>query len=138
MSKLFQGIKIKQFETQFIDENACLKHLADLKWKNGYECRKCSNSNYCKGKMQYSRRCTRCKHDESPTAHTIFHRCKINIREAFEIAYQVCCQPGISTYKLAECIDGRQMTCWKFKKKLQDCLEENGKIVLYDPVKKKN
>ena len=132
MSKLFQGIEIKQFQNQFTDEKACLKHLADLKWKDGYVCRKCGHENYCKGKVDFSRRCTKCKHDESPTAHTIFHRCKINLKDAFEIAYQVCCNVDVSTYKLAETIDSRQMTCWKFKKKLQKCIEEKGKIILYD------
>ena len=132
MRELFSKLDLSQFAYRFSDNDSCLQYLADLKWQNGYKCRKCGHTNFCKGKMKFSRRCTKCKYDESPTVHTIFHRCKINLRDAFEIAYQVCYNSDISTYKLAETIDSRQMTCWKFKKKLQKCIEENGMIVLYE------
>jgi hypothetical protein len=110
----------------------CLEFLAELKWKDGYICRKCGHTNYCKGKTPFSRRCTKCKHEESSTAHTIFHRCKIPLMEAFDIISKICADPEISTYKLSKLKDRRQMTCWKFKKKIIDCIEKKGKLVLYE------
>lgn len=132
MKDIFKKLDLSQFNTQFSTDEKCLQYLADLKWKDGFVCKKCGHTNYCKGKTAHSRRCTRCKSEESATAHTIFHRCKISITDAFEIAYSVCSQPDISTYELARKIDGRQMTCWKFKKKIMDCIENKGELKLYE------
>jgi hypothetical protein len=132
MKDIFSHLKPIEFESAFSEDEKCLKFLAGQKWKDGFVCRKCGNDNYCQGKTPHSRRCTRCKHDESATAHTIFHRCKIPLNEAFKIAYMVCCQPDISSYDLSRTLEKRQMTCWKFKKKISDCLEKRGYLTLTD------
>lgn len=137
MKSMLEHLKPLDFETTFSTDEKCLEFLANEKWRDGYICRKCGHTNYCKGKTPFSRRCTRCKHDESATAHTIFHRCKINLTEAFEIAYMVCKTPDISTYNLARKLEKRQMTCWKFKKKITECIERNGEFhFIEDPVVK--
>jgi hypothetical protein len=128
MKKLFEHIDIKEFENLFSNEEQCLKFLDGEKWKDGFVCRKCGHTNYCEGQTPYSRRCTKCKHQESATAHTIFHRCKIPIHEAFKIGYLVCSLPDISTYEISRRIDIRQMTCWNFKKKITECIDERGDI----------
>lgn len=132
----FQKVDPFQFSEFFSKEDNCLKFLAEHKWSNGYRCRNCGHTNFCKGKTPYSRRCTRCKHEESATAHTLFHRCHIGLVEAFRIAYLVCSDPEVSTYELSRKIELRQMTCWKLKNKLMDCLKQNGSLdLLYQPDK---
>jgi len=115
----------KNFRLVIPDEETSLKLLASVKWENGFVCIKCGSSNYCKGKTKYSRRCTRCKKEESVTAHTIFHRCKISINRAMEIAYLVCNVAAISSYEISRQLEMRHMTCYGFQKKVIDCL--NGK-----------
>ncbi len=132
MKDFFNNLSEKTFEYCFPDEESCLKFLAEQKWKDGFICRKCGNDNYCKGKTNYSRRCTRCKHEESATSHTIFHNCRISLKKAFLIALMVCHEPEISTYKISRKIDIRQMTCWKFKKKLLECIEKKMNISDFD------
>jgi hypothetical protein len=46
--------------------------------------------------------------------------------------YRVCQKPDISSYELSRILETRQMTCWRFKKKLLDCLE-HGKSLILDP-----
>lgn len=121
----FIKINFPEFEDKFSTNEKCLEFLANEKWKEGYICIKCGNTNFCKGKTSFSRRCTKCKHDESATAHTMFHRCKIPLNEAFKLAYEVCNLPDITVSKLSETIDRRHMTCWKLKKKIMECLKEN-------------
>ena len=123
MFTIFDVIKIGEIEDYFSDEEKCLKYLADEKWKEGFICRKCGHTNYCQGKKPFSRRCTRCKAEESATAHTIFHRCRISLPKAFQLAVLVCSDKAISTAKLAEEIKIRPMTCWNFKKKITSCLD---------------
>jgi len=126
----FDKIDIDAFDTK----EACLKLIANQKWADGYTCRKCGNTNYCIGKTPYSRRCTRCKHKESATSNTIFHHCKIELPEAFKIMYMVCNNPTISTYELSRQMELRQMTCWKLKYKLMECISQKGEIdLLFTP-----
>lgn len=132
MKNTFLNLKLVEFESTFSDDDQCLEFLAAEKWRDGYSCRKCGNTNYCQGKTPHSRRCTRCKSDESATAHTIFHRCKIPLNEAFKIAYLVCGQPEISSYDLSRTLDKRQMTCWKFKKKISECVANKGFLTVIE------
>ncbi len=45
----------------------------------------------------------------------------------------VCRDPGISTYELSRQLDKRQMTCWKLKNRLMDCIRSRGELdILYD------
>ncbi|MBN1339541.1 MAG: transposase [Bacteroidales bacterium] len=115
-------------ENFFTSEENCLEYIAQEKWKGGFVCRKCGHTNYCKGRKPASRRCTRCKTEESATAHTIFHHCRIPLAEAFRIVYLVCNDPEISSYEISRELDRRQMTCWKFKKKVMECIEEKGEF----------
>jgi len=128
----FLKLDIKEISVDSLTEEDCLSFIAEKKWETGFVCKKCGHTNYCKGKTPFSRRCTRCKHDESATANTIFHRCHIPLPEAFRIVSMVCNDPSISTYELSRQIDLRQMTCWKLKTRLMDCIHNLGKIdILY-------
>ncbi|MZP55985.1 MAG: hypothetical protein GT600_11105, partial [Bacteroidales bacterium] len=105
----------KEIEELFSSDERCLEFLAEVKWEHGFKCRKCGNDNYCPGKTLYSRRCTRCKSEESAAAGTIFHNCKFPLHKAFYIAYNVCKgKEDISSYELARRLSLRQMTCWNF------------------------
>lgn len=111
-------------EELFVSDEKCLRFLADLKWAEGFTCRKCGNTNSCAGKTPHSRRCTKCKSEESATSGTIFHNCKFAIHKAFFIAYNVCKgKEDVSTYDFARRLALRQMTCWNFKTKIQTALK---------------
>lgn len=112
----------------FDDDEKALKFISEVKWENGFVCRKCGHTNYCEGKSPYSRRCTRCKKEESATANTLFHNCKFPINKAFYIAYTVCVEGReISTYDYSDQLGINQMTCWKFRKRIKDCVIKHGK-----------
>ena len=126
MTAIFKAeLDDKRLEELFHSEEKCYEFLAELKWSEGYSCRKCGNSNYCPGKTPYSRRCTKCKTEESSAAGTIFHNCKFPISKAFYIAYNVCKgREDISTYEFARRLSLRQMTCWNFKTKIRNALQQ--------------
>lgn len=126
MSAIFrEELDEKKLKELFSSDEKCYEFLAGLKWNEGFICRKCGNTNHCPGKTPYSRRCTRCKTEESPAAGTIFHNCKFPISKAFYIAYNVCKgKEDLSTYEFARRLSLRQMTCWNFKTKIQHALQE--------------
>jgi hypothetical protein len=126
MSTIFkEELNSEQLEELFHSDEKCFEFLAELKWTNGFACRKCGNINSCPGKAPHSRRCTKCKTEESATAGTIFHNCKFPISKAFYIAYNVCKgKEDLSTYEFARRLSLRQMTCWNFKTKIQSAIEQ--------------
>jgi hypothetical protein len=114
-----------ELEELFNSEDKCYEFLADLKWSDGFTCRKCGNTNFCSGKTPHSRRCTKCKTEESSAAGTIFHNCKFPISKAFYIAYSVCKgKDDISSYEFARRLSLRQMTCWNFKTKIRNAIQQ--------------
>jgi len=121
-------MSLNEFEDQFSSDEQCLAYLANQKWSTGFVCKKCGHTNSCSGRQPYSRRCTKCKHQESATANTAYHGCKIPLPQAFKLTFLVCQNPHISSYEIGRIIDIRQMTCWKFKKKITECINERGDI----------
>jgi len=126
MGSIFKNeLDAKRLEELFQSDEKCYEFLADIKWSEGFTCRKCGNTNYCPGKTPFSRRCTKCKTEESSSAGTIFHNCKFPISKAFYIAYNVCKgKEDLSTYEYARRLSLRQMTCWNFKTKIQQALQQ--------------
>ena len=85
---MFIGTDLLDFIKYFSDDDDCLKYIADIKWPDAsFKCKKCGNTNFCKGKQNYSRRCTKCKFDESPTSGTKFERLGFDLLRAFHILY---------------------------------------------------
>ncbi|MCX6155271.1 MAG: transposase [Candidatus Kapabacteria bacterium] len=122
-----KDLSIEQLELLFTNEDKCLEFLAELKWSDGFICKKCGNTNSCAGKTPFSQRCTKCKTEESATAGTVFHNCRFELNKAFYIAYTVCKNKfDVSTYEFARRLSMRQMTCWKFKDKLKKAIESSG------------
>lgn len=119
----YRGLNSIAFTRYFENDESCLNYLSEIKWENGYECKKCGCKKYCKGKQPYSRRCTKCGYDESPTAGTMFNKCKFSLQIAFHIAFKISTKKkGMSTLELSREFGLRQKTCWDFKKKIQQVM----------------
>lgn len=117
------------FYKRFDSDDSCYSYLSEIKWSgNSYVCKKCGNTHYCKGRSPYSRRCTRCKYDESVTSGTMFDKCKFPLLLAFHIAFKICTKKkGMSSLELSEEYGLRQKTCWEFKWKIQQTMKSSGK-----------
>ena len=123
---IFRGVNSIKFHQRFKDDNDCLKYLAEVKWLNGYECKRCKNDKFGKGKNIHNKRCTKCRYDESPTVGTMFEKLKFSILKAFHIAFKISTKKkGMSSLELSNEFELRQMTCWSFKQKLQQVMKSS-------------
>lgn len=86
--EIFNGQNLLEFAERFKTDLDCEKYLADLKWENGYSCRKCKHSKY-QLRKDYSRTCNVCSDTESPSSETLFHRVKFGLRKAFFICFEM-------------------------------------------------
>jgi hypothetical protein len=129
LKELIGFLDTKKFKETYSTQEECLEILAKAKWADGFVCRSCGNKKYCQGRTPFSRRCTRCKKDESASAHTIFHHCRIDLPRAFEIAHMVCGSPSIPASEISLVMETRHMTCLNFKKRILQCLESDGRLI---------
>lgn len=129
---IFKGVNSLKFYNQFNSEDPCYKYLSEIKWDgDSFVCKKCGNTHFCKGRSPYSRRCTRCKYDESVTSGTMFDKCKFSLLVAFHIAFKISTKKkGMSSLELSEEYELRQKTCWEFKRKIQQAMKSSGNYPL--------
>lgn len=126
MEYIFKGENILDFINHFPDDATCLQTLSNLKWSNGFKCRKCGHTNYCSSTRPFDRECTSCHTTESPTAHTLFHKVKFGIQKAFCIVFEMSCTTkGLSTTQLAKRYGITQKTAWLFTQKVKIAMKSS-------------
>lgn len=119
----FVGMNSIKFNSYFKTQDDCQKYISEIKWEQGYTCKRCSNDKYIKGKKSYHRRCLKCKYDESPAAGTMFDKVKFSLLIAFNIVFKIVTKKkGMSTLELSREFELRQKTCWGFKWKIQQAM----------------
>ena len=119
----FSGVNSIKFNQYFKTDDDCFKYIAEIKWEQGYTCKRCANEKFIKGSKSYYRRCLKCKYDESPTAGTMFDKVKFPLLLAFHIVYKIVTKKkGMSTLELSKEFELRQKTCWGFKWKIQQAM----------------
>jgi len=125
----FLSISEARFEEIFPDDNSCLQWLSEMKWRDGFICQFCGHRHYCAGKYPFSRRCTKCKKEESAKANTIFNSCKKPLQNVFKMMNYIYHHPNVSSRELCEHFSVRQMTCWKIKKNVELLRETNNLLI---------
>lgn len=122
----FIGVNSIKFHNTFSTDEDCYRYLSEIKWDTGYQCKKCGHTKYYNGVRPFSRRCMKCKYDESPTAGTMFDNCKFPLLLAFHIAFKISTKKkGMSTLELSQEFELRQKTCWEFKWKIQQAMRSS-------------
>lgn len=121
---MLKDLTFEEFKKIYPDEESCLKYLSEIKWAKSYLCKKCDNKSSSPGRTPFSRRCTKCGYDESVTSFTLFHKSKLPITTTFYLAYLVLANKNISSHELSEKLALRQKTCWAFKKKIMESINE--------------
>ena len=95
-------------------------YLSEIKWADGYKCKRCNNDKFGNGKNYQNRRCPKCRYDESPTTGTMFEKIKFSLLIAFHIAFKISIKKkGMSSLELSSKFELRQKTCCSFKSKVQ-------------------
>jgi hypothetical protein len=118
-------VDFEEFSRIYPDRESCFKFLADLKWSNGYVCRKCNCTLAYPGHLPFSKRCSKCSYEESPIAYTILQNTRIPINKAFYMVFMIYSTKGkISSYKLSELLSIRQSTCWAYSTRIKKVMDE--------------
>lgn len=131
---IFKGQNVMDFGEVFPDDASCSRYLADLKWKDGFECKKCGHTSGCE-KSGFTYHCYHCHHVESATSGTLFHRVRFGLRKAFHIVFEmVNSSKGMSSIQMGLRYGIRQPTAWAFMHKVRKAMESSKKYPLSELV----
>lgn len=124
--KIFKEIDRQTFTDRFGSKDQCYQYLSDIKWRDGYSCKRCNSEVHIKGKQPFSKRCSKCGYDESTTTGTLFHKLKFDIDKAFEMLYEIVTnKKGANSIWLAEHFALNQKTTWLFRQKVQIAMKSS-------------
>ena len=128
-------LTIQQFRERFQTNEDCLKFLIEVKWGGGYQCPKCKCNEYVKGRKWFYRRCRTCMYDESVTANTGLHKCKLELLKVFEIGFRISVRKkGMSTNELSKEFGCQQKTAWLIKSKFQNMMASSNNFPLENKI----
>lgn len=113
-------LSFEEYKKLFPSEYDCLKMLENLKWQNGYKCRKCDSKVYSKDDETLARRCKHCNYKESVTSWTIFHRLRFPLHKALYILILTNTGRQLNISKISETLGLRMKTCWDFHNKVKE------------------
>ncbi len=123
--KIFKGENFIEFIEQFPDDNACKEYFAHYKWNKGFACKKCGH-NKATIRKDHTRTCNFCKHNESPTAKTTFHKVKFGIKKAFYITFEmVNSTKSMSASQISKRYGITRKTAWLFMHKIRKVMKSS-------------
>ncbi len=135
MEKKYQSLTFFEFQQLFLDDNAYHRHLAQLKWSDGFVCEKCEHTHYCKGKRTHTRQCAICGYQATPTNNTLFHILKFSTLKAFYTVYFITTnKQGLSSTELIRKLSLEQKTCLHFQRKIMKAMDSSQQFLLMDQV----
>lgn len=85
---VFKGQNLLEFSDRFKTDDDCKEYLANIKAQSPFKCSRC-NHTACQTRSDFSRQCNICRHTESATADTLFHKVKFGVRKAFFICFEM-------------------------------------------------
>jgi len=85
---IFRGQNLLEFTDRFRNDNDCREYLAEIKARAPFKCSRC-NHKACQTRADFSRQCNVCRHTESATADTLFHKVKFGVRKAFFMCFEM-------------------------------------------------
>lgn len=125
----FKGTNLIDFIERFPNDEKCKKYLGDIKWAEGFTCSKCNHIHcWMKKDDPYVRVCKNCRHIESATANTLFHKVKFGLRKAFLILFEMATTTkGCSSPVLARKYGINQKSAWLFMFKVRKAMASSGR-----------
>jgi transposase-like protein len=123
--EIYRGQNLLQFAERFKTDEECKKYLSEIKWGNGYKCRKCGNTKYQERK-NFSRTCNHCSDTESPMANTLFHKVKFGLRKAFFMCFEMATTTkSLSASQMSVRFGVRENTARLFMHKIREAMKSS-------------
>ena len=120
---------LREFNAWFVDDEACLRYLARLRWQDGFRCAVCGGERAWRMSKGRNLDCARCRADQSVTAGTIFAETRLPLTTWFAAAWYVTgTKHGVSALGLQRLLGlGSYRTAWALLHKLRRAMVRPGR-----------
>ena len=119
------GLSLKEFLSQYGQEEQCEKAAFNWRWPQGFKCPKCGCGHFCVLKSRVLFQCNRCRTQTSLTSGTIFESTKLPLTTWFLGIYLVTQnKTGISVMNLHRQLGISYNAAWRMKHKLMQVMME--------------
>lgn len=127
MIEQFKGMNLINFINRFSNNEKCKQYLVEHKWRDGFNCSKCSHKEFWDKKdYPFSRVCKNCRHIESVTSNTLFHKVKFDLKIAFLIIFEMSTTTkSCSALAMARKYGINRKTSWLFMHKVRKAMESS-------------
>lgn len=99
----YTDMSFPEFDAKFNCQEVCLDAIFEKRWPHGFICPVCGHNDGYRLKTRPVVECCVCKHQESITANTIFHKSKTSLRLWFLLLYEMAHDKGgASAMRLAK------------------------------------
>lgn len=96
-------ISLVEWQKKFGTERACAKALVKVRWPNGFQCPACGFQKYSFITSRKLYQCSKCRHQVSVTADTLFHATKVPLVKWFWAIYLMASDKGgVSALRLSK------------------------------------
>ncbi len=131
-------VSFEVFKSVFKDDKTGLRFLEEIKWAQGYSCKKCGYDKFKDPDNSMMRKCSRCGYPESVTSGTLLHGIKFPVNSALYLVYLIHKRKGkIRLEEIAEISNVSTVSASKFKNKIIDkmnVLEKNKKHATWEEI----
>lgn len=119
---------LKDFMSDFPDDETCLEWLKTRRYPDGIHCKECDAITphyFIESRKSYS--CQECGHHVHPTANTIFHKSRTPLTIWFYVIYQMAqTRGGISAKQIERETGVTYKTAWRMCNLIRSRLDEGG------------
>lgn len=125
MPKKYTQRSLIEIQKEFPDEQACLKHLIEQRWPDGFICPKCGHGEawYLSKRKLFD--CKSCRFQASMTAGTIFHSTRIPLTKWYWLIYRMATDKvGVSIWQMQRLLDIRQYRTWLMAHKIRKAMAD--------------
>ena len=120
-----KGQSLAEFTDRYGSEEQCRAALFQARWPQGFECPECGRKRCCRLRCRNVFQCTRCRHQVSLTASTVFANTKLPLRRWFLAMYLLTqSKNGLSAMALGRQLGVSYNTAWSLKHKLMQVMKE--------------
>ena len=126
MTKRYQERSLLKFQKEFSTEEACVQHLKEMRWPDGFYCPRCGHREAWLVRTRKILDCKGCRAKISLTAGTIFHKTRMPLEKWYWLIYHMAMDKvGVSISEMQRILEIRDYkTAWLMAHKVRKAMAD--------------
>lgn len=126
MPKKYKERSLIEFQKEFPDDEACVRHIVEQRWPDGFTCSQCGHNEAWYLSKRHLYDCKNCRFQTSVIAGTIFHGTRTPLVKWYWMIYHMAMDKvGVSISEMQRLLDIKQYrTAWLMAHKIRKAMSD--------------